>query len=230
MILFTDPCTKWADQLSLNHNPNVIHMNQTFLNASNPDHELVNELNRGNTKAFDLIFKKYYDNLCRFAFLMLHDSDLSQSLVQNVFVKLWERRFVSGEIKNLGGYLTMMVKNQIFDHMHDRDNQHLVFEKTKSRMADESTENEIFRKNFEECLVIALSKLPERCRQAFELSRFEDLTNKDVAEIMDISVKGVEGLIGRSLKILRVELREFLPSFQLKGDNLVLFFLNYYFC
>jgi RNA polymerase sigma-70 factor (ECF subfamily) len=150
--------------------------------------------------------------------------------VQNVFVKLWERRFVSGEIKNLGGYLTMMVKNQISDHMHDRDNRHLVFEKTKSRMADESTENEIFRKNFEECLVIALSKLPERCRQAFELSRFEDLTNKDVAEIMAISVKGVEGLIGRSLKILRVELREFLPSLQLKGDNLVLFFLNYYFC
>jgi RNA polymerase sigma-70 factor (ECF subfamily) len=199
-------------------------MNQIFLNASSPDNILVNELNGGSTKAFDLIFKKYYSNLCRLAFSILRDADLSQSLVQNVFVKLWERRFVSGEIENLGGYLTMMVKHQVFDYMHDKKNQHLVFKKAGMGVADESTENEIFRSNFEERLVIALAKLPGRCRQAFELSRFENLTNKEIAGKMDITVKGVEALIGRSLKILRIELREFLPSFRL-NDNLILFFL-----
>ena len=204
-------------------------MSRIPLNVLSPDSLLVKELNGGNPRAFDLIFKKYYNNLCRFAFSILKDADLSQSLVQNVFVKLWERRFVSGEINNLGGYLTMMVKNQIFDYIHDHNNQYQSLKKTSNSIPDESTENEILRKDFEECLVIALSRLPDRCRQAFELSRFENLTNKEVAGKMNISVKGVEALIGRSLKILRVELREFLPSFQLKGDHLVLFFLNYYF-
>jgi RNA polymerase sigma-70 factor (ECF subfamily) len=202
-------------------------MSRIFLNVSSPDNVLVNELNDGSTKAFDLIFKKYYTNLCRFAFSILHDADLSQSLVQNVFVKLWERRFVSREIENLGGYLTMMVKHQVFDYVHDRENQHLVFKKAGKGVVDESTENEISRNNFEECLVSALSKLPGRCRQAFEMSRFENLTNKEIAAKMDITVKGVEALIGRSLKILRVELREFLPSFRL-NDNLILFFLMRY--
>ena len=204
-------------------------MSRTFLNASSPDHELVNELNGGDVKAFDLIFRKYYGNLCRFAYSVVRDADLSQSLVQNVFVKLWERRFVSGEIKNLAGYLTMMVKNQVFDYIHDRENQHLVYEKTEPGGPDESTENEILRKDFEACLFTALSKLPERCRQAFELSRFENLTNRDIARQMNISVKGVEALMGRSLKILRVELREFLPSYHLKGlkgQNLVLLFFS----
>lgn len=198
-------------------------MSRTSLNTSSPDSLLVNELNGGSTKAFDLIFNKYYNNLCRFAFSILHDADLSQSLVQNVFVKLWERRFVCGEINNLAGYLTTMVKNQVFDYLNDEKNQILSPQKNKI-IADDSTENEILRKNFEECLVIALSKLPDRCRQAFELSRFDNLTNKEVAEEMNISVKGVEALMGRSLKILKIELREFLPSFHLKGDNLILFF------
>ncbi|MEL7587513.1 MAG: RNA polymerase sigma-70 factor [Prolixibacteraceae bacterium] len=183
---------------------------------------LMNELKEGSAGAFDVIFRKYYDNLCRFAFSLVKDADLSQSLVQNVFVKLWERRHQSGDIRNLAGYLTIMVKNQVFDYIHDQKKNKLIFKDSKKGIADESTENEIFRKNFEECLVVALSMLPDRCRQAFELSRFENLSNKEIADKLGISVKGVEALIGRSLKFLRTELREFLPSFHLK-DNLVLF-------
>ncbi|MGV8133860.1 MAG: RNA polymerase sigma-70 factor [Mangrovibacterium sp.] len=190
---------------------------------------LINELKGGSSRAFDMIFRKYYDNLCRFTFSMLGDADLSQELVQNVFIKLWERRFVCGKIDNLAGYLTTMTKHQVFDYNHDHRNQHQEIKKGDRLTADESTENEILRNNFEECLVSALAKLPGRCREAFELSRFENLTNRDIARQMDISVKGVEALMGRSLKILRVELREFLPSYHLKGlegQNLVLLFFG----
>lgn len=201
-------------------------MSRIIINRSSPDNMLVNKLNEGSSQAFDLIFRRYYDNLCRFAFGILGDADLVQSLVQNAFIKLWERRFVSGEIRNLAAYLVMMVKNQIFDYIKDQRNQERVLKRNKQGTVDESTENEILLKNFEENLVTALSKLPERCRLAFELSRFENLTNKEIAGKMNISVKGVEALIGRSLKILRTELKEFLPSFHLK-DNLILFFLVY---
>ncbi|MEN6452655.1 MAG: RNA polymerase sigma-70 factor [Prolixibacteraceae bacterium] len=184
---------------------------------------LINELKGGSSRAFDMIFRKYYDNLCRFTFSMLGDADLSQELVQNVFIKLWERRFVCGKIDNLAGYLTTMTKHQVFDYNHDHRNQHQEIKKGDRLIADESTENEILRNNFEECLVSALAKLPGRCREAFELSRFQNLTNKEIAGKMDITVKGVEALIGRALKTLRIELSEFLPSYRLK-DNLIFFF------
>ena len=74
----------------------------------------------------------------------------------------------------------------------------------------------------------AIHKLPERCKIAFELSRFEGLSNKDIAVKMEISVKGVEALIGRSLKLLRSELIEFLPlqaDPKQKGKTLLLFML-----
>lgn len=112
MILFNDPCTEQEDQLSLNHNPIGLHMDQTFLNVSNPDHELVNELNRGNIKAFDLIFKKYYDSLCRFAFSMLHDADLSQSLM-NQAVSLFLLFFSFQSMKTTKKYYFYFCNNGI---------------------------------------------------------------------------------------------------------------------
>lgn len=193
---------------------------------SSPDSILLEEIKNGNPKAFDVIFKKYYNNLCRFAFFLIHDADMSQCLVQNVFIKLWERRFVSEPIKNVAAYLTSMVKNQCSDYLKEQRIRDLTLQKNNINEPDNSTEEEIFSRNFEECLVIALSKLPPRCRLAFEFSRFENLTNKEIAEKMDISVKGVEALIGRSLKTLRFELKEFLPSFDSRNINPVLFFLK----
>ncbi len=201
-------------------------MRRTLFNESSPDSELVNELQGGSVVAFDLIFKKYYSNLCRFTYSAVKDADLSQSLVQDVFVKLWERRYISGKIRNLGAYLTMMVKNRIADYTHDRKNRDVLLQKISPEFSDENTEDEVLRRNFEECLVTALSKLPERCREAFELSRFDNLSNKEIAREMNISVKGVEALMGRSLKILRFELKEFLPSWQFKGGNMILFFVR----
>lgn len=195
------------------------------LDISSPDHTLLFELKEGNSKAFDLIFRRYYDNLCRLCYSFIHDADMSQNLVQNVFIKLWERRFVMGKVNNLGGYLTVMVKNQIADYIADYKKQHLD-SAIQPTIADNSTENEIMGRDFEEKLTISLAKLPPRCKQAFELSRFENLTNKDISREMNISIKGVEALIGRSLKLLRVELSEFLPSSKFPKKNPILFLMR----
>ncbi|PTN10525.1 RNA polymerase sigma-70 factor [Mangrovibacterium marinum] len=192
---------------------------------SSPDHVLLLELKEGNSKAFDLIFRRYYDNLCRLCYSFIHDADTSQNLVQNVFIKLWERRFVMDKVSNLGGYLTVMVKNQIADYISDYK-KHQIDSEFNTNIADYSTENEIQGREFEERLTISLAKLPPRCKQAFELSRFENLSNKEIAVKMKISVKGVEALIGRSLKLLRVELSEFLPSSKISSKNPILFFLR----
>ena len=192
---------------------------------SSSDRVLLLELKEGNSRAFDLIFRRYYDNLCRLCYTFIQDADMSQNLVQNVFIRLWERRFIMTDVNNLGGYLTVMVKNQIADYISDYK-KYKIDSEFSMNIADHSTENEIQGREFEERLMVSLAKLPPRCKQAFELSRFENLSNKEIATEMKISVKGVEALIGRSLKLLRIELSEFLPSSKYQKGNPILFFLR----
>ena len=196
-----------------------------LLHSNSPDSLLLHELACGDVRAFDFIFHRYYDNLCRFAYSLFYDADMAQCLVQDVFVKLWERRIVCDKIENLGGYLTTMVRNQVADYLNEVKKMNLPHGHQGS-ITDNSTEDEIANCEFEERLIIAMGKLTPRCRQAFELSRFENLTNKEIALEMNISVKGVEALIARSLKVLRLELREFLPSFNLKNTQPILFFMR----
>ncbi len=182
------------------------------MEVESQDEFLFSELKAGNSRAFDKIFRQWYPLLCRYSCSIVHDSDKAQSLVQNVFVKLWETRFSLGHINNLPAYLTHMVRNESLNDLRsEKRNIHLP--SFAPEMKNEgSGDAGILASDFTEKLVAALAQLPERCREAFELSRFEELSNREIAEKMDISVKGVEALMTRALKSLRRSLSEYLPS------------------
>src|SRR5665647_771477 len=190
------------------------------------DSFLCEELKSGNTRAFDQIFKENYPNLCRFAFSIVHDEDAAHSLVQDVFVKLWENRAALEHVEQLTPYLTAMTRNHSLNYIK-RENRNIQLSKIPvDAQTGNSTENQIDADAFEEQLIIALSLLPERCKMAFEYSRFENLTNKEIALKMEISIKGVEALIGRALKSLRISLSDFLTSARKGGSqNPILFAL-----
>ena len=84
-------------------------------------------------------------------------------------------------------------------------------EKLEEKFHISNSEELLLKHEFEEKLLIALSAVPERSRIAFEFSRFENLAYSKIAEKMGISVKAVEALISRALKVLRNELKEYLP-------------------
>lgn len=173
---------------------------------------ILNELQKGNERAFDFVFKEYYNTLSRISFSYIKDQDIAEGLVQEVYLKLWKKREQLVHVENIFSYLMSMVRNQCIDYLRKEklnSKMHLNFE---PEISDNSTEEQISKNEFEEQLIRSILKLPERCRIAFELSRFEGCTNKEIAHSMKISVKGVEALIGRSLKFLRVELHEFLPT------------------
>ncbi len=183
-------------------------MNEATLHT---DQFLLNALQEGEEKAFDFIFRKYYKALCAQANLYVHDLDQAQNLVQECFIKMWEGRRNACEIKSLSAYLSFMVRNRSIDHVR-KYKKETIIEQVRDDAALTESSDEIFLSfEFEEKLVEALSMLPERCRLAFEYSRFEGLTYAEIAKKMDISVKGVEALMSRSLKTLRVELKEYLP-------------------
>lgn len=183
-------------------------MNETTRHS---DQYLLQSLQEGEEKAFDFIFRKYYKALCAQANLYVHDLDQAQNLVQECFIKMWESRENAAGIKNLSAYLSFMVRNRSIDHVRKFKKETITEVVSDDAGLTESTDEIFLSFEFEERLVEALSTLPERCRIAFEYSRFEGLTYSEIANKMEISVKGVEALMSRSLKILRVELKEYLP-------------------
>ncbi len=188
------------------------------------DDFLLEELKSGNTKAFDQIFKQNYPNLCRFAYSIVHDEDAAHSLVQDVFVKLWENRATLNHIERLTPYLTAMTRNHCLNYFKREKHNIQLSDIPVEAQTGNNTENQVEADFFEEQLIIALSMLPDRCRMAFEYSRFENLTSKAIALRMDISVKGVEALMSRSLKLLRISLAAYLPSAKIgKSKHLVFF-------
>ena len=192
---------------------------------------ILNELQKGNERAFDTIFKQYYKPLCQFSFSFIKDQDAAENLIQEVFVKLWEKRENLTNIDNLLSYLMGMVRNQSIDFLRKEKTNSKIYNKLKPESSENTTEEQISKNEFEEKLLKSILNLPERCRTAIEMSRFDGFSNKEIAQKMEISVKGVEALIGRSLKLLRSELQEFLPSLSEKnkkrgGTVLFSLFLN----
>ncbi|HET6556077.1 MAG TPA: RNA polymerase sigma-70 factor [Prolixibacteraceae bacterium] len=206
-------------------------MTTPVLDKKDIPHFIMNELRSGNSRAFEFIFNEYYASLSRFAYSLIKDQDKAQSLTQEVFIKLWEKRLSVVEIDNLLGYLMTMVRNQCVDYLRKEKANAKTHLKVQSEESGNTTEEEVSKNEFEASLLKALQKLPARCRMAFEMSRFDSFSNKEIALKMDISVKGVEALIGRSLKLLRTDLIEFLPSAsdnKRKGNGSILlsFFIN----
>lgn len=192
---------------------------------------ILNELQKGNERAFDTIFKQYYKPLCQFSYSLIKDQDTAENLVQEVFVKLWEKRENMTNIDNLLSYLMGMVRNQSVDFLRKEKTNSKIYNQLRPESSGNTTEEQISKNEFEEKLLKSILNLPERCRTAIEMSRFEGFSNKEIAQKMEISVKGVEALIGRSLKLLRSELQEFLPSFsenskKRSGSILFSLFLN----
>lgn len=180
-------------------------------NPENSDQFVLLALKEGEEKAFDFIFRRHYKALCAQANLYVKDLDLSQSLVQDCFIKLWEARKQAAEIESLSSWLSVMVRNRCIDYIRKHKREDKLDRTADQPVTGQDTDTPLLSHEFEERLVQALTQLPERCRIAFEYSRFEGLTYPEIAARMNISVKAVEALVSRSLKILRVELKDYLP-------------------
>jgi len=178
-----------------------------------PDEQIAQLLAKRDEAAFEQVFKTHYRNLHAYAFTILKDEDEAEETVQQVFYKLWERSDNLNFSGSIAAYLYRAVHNESLNsikHQKVKANYQLhVAYSMKNKSEQEQTkwtEKELegqFRK--------ALNKLPEQCRTVFQLSRFENLKYKEIAEKLDISIKTVENHMGKALKLLRTKLVDFIP-------------------
>jgi RNA polymerase sigma-70 factor (ECF subfamily) len=164
---------------------------------------------------FEKLFREHFTALCYFAKKYLGDMDSSKEIVHSVFIKIWENRAEFDWEKPAKSYLFTSVYNRSLNFI--RDNKRFV-----STGADEILENSDNVSEFQDNLEVAelegrikqaLQTLPEKCREVFELNRFEGKKYAEIAEELNISVKTVETHMSKALKILKEELKDYLYLF-----------------
>ena len=178
-----------------------------------PEIQQWNELKEGDITAFEMFFKTYYQPLCNYAYTFIQDRDEAEEIVQSAFLSVWEKRDTLDIKTSLKSYLYTMVRNTSLNVIkHEKIKQKYVGE----AMAVEDRSHEgvaqaVLSSELEDRIQMAMGVLPEQCRLVFKLSRFEELKYAEIAEQLDISIKTVENHMGKALKIMREQLKDYLP-------------------
>lgn len=178
---------------------------------------LFEKIRSGDTGAFEYAFRKYAPRLEAFARKYTTDSTEAEDIVQNVFLKLWERRELL-ENRSLTSFLFMSIKNSCLNYLKHRQ----VADAVEQRMSGNDMVEQLYmidfvsdpssllqQKELTDSINRLMDELPPKCKEAFVLSRLNGLKNREIAAEMDITEKVVEKHITRALKRFREGLRYF---------------------
>jgi RNA polymerase sigma-70 factor (ECF subfamily) len=180
------------------------------LNLNNE--QLIPLLLSGDEATFEKVYKHYLKPLHVYAIAMLKDEDTAKGMVQNVFLKLWERRARLSFDGSIQAYLYGAVYNECLNNLRHQKVKINHQQYVEHHMKDQNTGGAgIELLDLKEKLQDALNELPEKCRTVFQLSRFEELKYQEIADRLSISIKTVEAQMGKALRILRVKLVDYLP-------------------
>ena len=162
-----------------------------------------------NDKDFEIIFREHFGYLTNLAYTVVKDTDVAKDVVQQVFIKFWQNRNEITIRSSVKAYLYRAVVNTGLNYISG-NKKFTTLEIQKA----ESVEDEATSYNSEESgdeitknVQKAINELSPVCREVFQMSRYSDLTNKEIAKELNISVKAVEKHITKALKILREKLK-----------------------
>lgn len=175
-----------------------------------PDHPTPLLTDFRNEETFEALFRTHYSGLASFAIRYVEDRETAEEIVQEMFSSLWSK---ASEIRiktSVKSYLYGAVRNACLNHLkHQKVRQSYAEEQKWTSYQD--TTNFLELDELQSRIADALDKLPARCREIFELNRFDGKRYKEIAEYLQLSLKTVENQMGKALSILREELKDYLP-------------------
>jgi RNA polymerase sigma-70 factor (ECF subfamily) len=182
-----------------------------------PGMELENEtittlLSQRDGAAFEQVFKTHFKRLYTYAITMLQNEAEAEEMVQQVFFKLWDRNESLSLTGSVTAYLYRAVHNECLNYLKHQKvrSSHQLYVAHTMKNEVEHPAKKINTKELEQRIYTALNELPEQCRTIFQLSRFDELKYREIADKLGLSVKTVENQMGKALKLLRVKLVDFL--------------------
>jgi RNA polymerase sigma-70 factor, ECF subfamily len=164
----------------------------------------------GDIKTFEMTFKQYYKPLVHYSNTILRDMDEAEDIVQQSFITIWQKQAELQIETSLKSYLYKAVYNASLNRVKQQ--------KVRQNYANElqavsayPTAEVSHQKELETKIEWALSQLPEQCAKVFKMSRYDQLKYQAIANELNISIKTVENHVGKALKLMREMLKDYLP-------------------
>jgi RNA polymerase sigma-70 factor, ECF subfamily len=175
--------------------------------------EIFEKIKSGDERSFEQLFLNYFKPLCSYAFRFTNETEAAEEIVQDFFVRLWEKRMAIEIDSSLNNYMFRSVKNHCLNLIQHNKIKNRYSEKIKEASNPTIEPSQFFiEPELIEKIEKAISLLPEKRREVFRLSREEGLKYKEIAEKLNISVKTVEAQMGFALKFLREQLNDYDPG------------------
>lgn len=177
---------------------------------------LLKRIADNDVKAFEEIYNKFSSRMLVYALNILDNKQVCEDLVQNIFIDFWSKR-KENNINNLDAYLFRAVKFQVFKYF--RDNKFPDKDLTRLNFINVavSSANTLEYEELENAIQNSVSKLPTRCKEIFELSRYQHKSHKEIAATLGISIQAVKNQVSKALSFIKnnLEKEEYLLFFTL---------------
>lgn len=185
---------------------------QSLARIASDEMHWAEEIRRGNKSAYSMLFDAYYKPLCDYAFRYCNGNrEVVEDVVQEVFVRIWEKRTQWNPKVAVKAYLYRSVHNQAITNLRKKRYETPMSDAVEatSEATDISPIDEIYNRQIDVNIKLAIAKLPERRREILILRMLHDMSYKEIADTLEISVNTVDTQLRRSLKTLREELKLF---------------------
>jgi RNA polymerase sigma-70 factor, ECF subfamily len=162
---------------------------------------------------FEKLFRTHFKGLTWFAVRYVKDLETAKEIVQDAFINLWEKKDTIDLSKSVKSYLASSVYNKSLNHIRDNkkfDRDILGFENLFPDAPYEQTDR-LITAELDKKIKEAIEELPEKCREIFVMSRFQNLKYQEIADKLQLSVKTVETQMSKALQHMRVRLADYLP-------------------
>lgn len=165
--------------------------------------KLIDQFSNHNEHALKKLIDYFTQELYVFCLGFVKKHEIAEEIVSDVFVKIWEKQDKISEIKNLKSYLYILTRNEAITYLRSTKNKQFIsIESIDDFFLEifQSTDSEIVNPETLFKLNKAIQDLPPRSKMAFTLAKVNELKYKEIADIMDISIKTVDNHIAQSLK------------------------------
>jgi RNA polymerase sigma-70 factor (family 1) len=167
---------------------------------------------RDSIAEFEELFKQYYAPLVAYACKFVSDLDIAREIVQDFFVRFYEKRQSLTIDTSVKSYLFRSVYNCCINYINQKniqDKHHRNID--MERMEEDNLENEIYTVELQYRISEVINSLPAKCQRIFKMNRLEGIKNDEIAAQLNLSKRTVETQISKALKILRQKLSDYMP-------------------
>jgi len=168
-------------------------------------------LKTGDIHLYELLFKEYYRPLVVYALKFVGDADAAKEIVQEFFVRMYEKRNNLLIDTSLKSYFYRSVYNSCINYLSHMEMRNRHLKNLSVQTENDFSENQIDLIELQHRIYDCIEDMPDQCRRIFKMNRFEGLRNEQIAEKLGLSKRTVETQISKALKILRKKLSDYFP-------------------